>query len=308
MSNYLGIDIGGTSIKYGLYNEYGIEIKKGTQNIKTPKYDLTKLIKIIKNIIEEFEDIYNIDGIGFSIPGCINPNNGYIKDGGFIRALDKVNIKEILSKEIDINIEVENDANCALLAEKWSGNAKDCENFICITIGTGIGGALYINNKLVSGKNYFSGEFGYMIIDNIYDKYKVKTLNSDSSTITFIKEVANKKGLNHKILNGISVFNMIQGKDEEIVDIYKNWVRRIAICIYNVGFIVDPEKVLIGGGISNEEKFINDIKFELNKLSVELIKEIGRFDSLSNKWKIEACKHLNEAGKIGAVYNYIIRN
>ena len=184
MSIYLGIDIGGTSIKYGTYNEYGEELIKGSKYIKTPKYDLGKLVKIIDSIVNEFKEL---DGIGLSIPGCINPESGYIQDGGSIRALDKVNIKELLKRELKIDVEVENDANCALLAEKWIGNAKESSNFICITLGTGVGGALYINDKLVSGNNNFAGEFGYMIVDNIYDRYKVKTLNRDSSTITFIK-------------------------------------------------------------------------------------------------------------------------
>lgn len=305
MKNYLGIDIGGTYIKYSLYNEHGTEVERGKDYIKTPKYDLSKLIKIIKFIVNEFE---RIDGIGLSLPGCIDSENGYIKDGGSIRALDRLNIKDILINELGINVEVENDANCALLAEKWIGNAMECENFICITIGTGIGGALYINNKLVKGNNYFSGEFGYMIIDNLYDKYRLKTLNRDTSTITLIKEIADKKRINYKNLDGIDVFNMIKNKDEEVLNIYRRWIRRLAICIYNIGFVIDPEVILIGGGISNEPKFINDIKLELNKLSIELIKETGRFNSLVNKWNVGVCKYKNDSGKIGAVYNYIVRN
>jgi beta-glucoside kinase len=305
LGDYLGIDIGGTSIKYGLYNKYGEELKRGRTYFKTPKYDLLKLLKIIKLIVSEFE---NIDGIGLSIPGCINPESGYIQDGGSVRALDKINIKELLKKEVGINVEAENDANCALLAEKWLGNAIDCENFVCITLGTGIGGALYINDKLVRGNHYFSGEFGYMIIDNLYEKYKVKTLNRDSSTINFIREVANRKGIKYKSLDGICVFDMIKNRDEEVLELYKRWIRRVAVCIYNIGFIVDPEAILIGGGVSSEPMFINDIKSELNKLAIELIKEIGKFDNLVHKWNVDVCKYSNDSGKIGAVYNYIVRN
>ncbi|CEO28931.1 ROK family protein [[Clostridium] sordellii] len=305
LSIYLGIDIGGTSIKYGTYNEYGEELIKGSKYIKTPKYDLGKIVKIIDSIVNEFKEL---DGIGLSIPGCINPESGYIQDGGSIRALDKVNIKELLKRELKIDVEVENDANCALLAEKWIGNAKESSNFICITLGTGVGGALYINDKLVSGNNNFAGEFGYMIVDNIYDRYKVKTLNRDSSTITFIRQVASKKGIYYKALDGISIFNLIKSKDEDAVDAYRKWIRRIAICIYNLGFIIDPEKVLIGGGVSEESIFISDIKLELNKLSVELIKENGKLENLSSKWNVIPCKYLNDSGKIGAVYNYMSRN
>ena len=305
MSIYLGIDIGGTSIKYGTYNEYGEELIKGSKYIKTPKYDLGKLVKIIDSIVNEFKEL---DGIGLSIPGCINPESGYIQDGGSIRALDKVNIKELLKRELKIDVEVENDANCALLAEKWIGNATECSNFVCITLGTGIGGALYINNGLVSGNNYFSGEFGYMILDNIHEKYRLKTLNKTSSTVSFVREIANKKGINSKSLDGVSVFDMIQNKDNEVLELYKMWIRRVAICIYNVGFIVDPEKILIGGGISNQPIFIEDLKSEMKRLSIELIKETGKIENLYKKWNIGPCKFFNDSGQIGAIYNYIVRN
>jgi predicted NBD/HSP70 family sugar kinase len=303
--SYLGIDVGGTSIKYGVYNEYGEEIKNGKNKIRTPKYDMSKFLKSIKLIIDECGPV---NGIGLSIPGCVNPNTGYIQDGGSIRVLDKVNIKYIIEKELGVKVEVENDANCALLAEKWIGNATECSNFVCITLGTGIGGALYINNGLVSGNNYFSGEFGYMILDNIHEKYKIKTLNKTSSTVSFVRGIANKKGLNPKSLDGLSVFDMIRNKDDEVIELYKAWIRRVAICIYNVGFIVDPEKIIIGGGISNQSIFIDDLKSEIKRLSIELLKETGKIENLYKKWNIGPCKFFNDSGKIGAVYNYKIRN
>ncbi|GIM31758.1 ROK family protein [Paraclostridium bifermentans] len=305
MNTYLGIDVGGTSIKYGVYDKYGNEVKKGKNKIRTPKYDMSKFIKSIKLIMDECGPV---DGVGLSVPGCVNPNNGYIQDGGSIRILDKINIKYILEKELGKTVEVENDANCALLAEKWIGNATECSNFVCITLGTGIGGALYINNGLVSGNNYFSGEFGYMILDNIHEKYRLKTLNKTSSTVSFVREIANKKGVNSKSLDGVSVFDMIQNKDNEVLELYKMWIRRVAICIYNVGFIVDPEKILIGGGISNQPIFIEDLKSEMKRLSIELIKETGKIDNLYKKWNIGPCKFFNDSGQIGAIYNYIVRN
>lgn len=305
MKRYLGIDIGGTSIKYGLYDENGNEIEKIDNKIKTPKYKYSKLIDTLISIINEFEEL---EGVGISIPGCINPDTGYIQNGGSIRCLDNVNIINELSKLIDIKVEIENDANCALLAEKWNGNAIDSSNFICMTVGTGIGGAIYINDSLVRGHNFFSGEFGYMIVEDIYEKFKIHTLNKNSATVPFTKNIAREKGLDVKNISGKEVFELIESKDSYVLENYKKWIRRLAICIYNVGFILDPEKILIGGGISSESRFISDLKWEIESISIELIPELGKLESLHSRWQICACKHYNDAGKIGAVYNFISRN
>ncbi|MGL5313252.1 MAG: ROK family protein, partial [Peptostreptococcaceae bacterium] len=229
-------------------------------------------------------------------------------NGGAVRCLDNVNIIHELKEYTDLPIEIENDANCALLAEKWIGNAVDSSNFICITIGTGIGGAIYINDKLVRGHNFFSGEFGYMIVEDIYEKFRIHTLNKDSATVPFIKHIARDKGLDTKEIKGNDIFEMIEAGDIQVIEAYKRWIRRLAICIYNLGFILDPQKILIGGGISSQPKFISDLKWEIESISIELLPEIGKFESLHSRCNICACKNYNDSGKIGAVYNFIVRN
>ena len=305
MKRYLGIDIGGSSIKYGLFDEDGNEIEKIEEEIKTPKYNFSKMIDVLLSVINKFS---YIDGVGISIPGCINPYTGYIQNGGAIRCLDNVNIIEELNQYTELPIEIENDANCALLAEKWIGYAVESTNFICMTIGTGIGGAIYINNNLVRGHKFFSGEFGYMIIEDIYEKFRIHTLNKDSGTVPFTKMVAREKGLDTKQIRGNEIFEMIEAGDIEVIEAYKKWIRRLAICIYNLGFMLDPEKILIGGGISSEPKFISDLKWEIESISIELITELGKLESLHSRWNICACKYYNNSGKIGAVYNLILRN
>lgn len=302
MKRYLGIDIGGTKIKYGILDEYGVETEQN--EINTPKDSYEEFIIKIVELINKYE---NLNGIGMSIPGCINPNTGYISNGGALRYLDKVNLKEELSKYTNLDLAFENDANCVALAEKWIGNAKECTDFICITVGTGIGGAIFINNKLCSGKNNFSGEFGYMIINDIDKVNTVCTMSKIASTQSLIKEVANKKCLDFESINGLHVFELIKNNDKTTIDIYNEWIRKLAIGIYNLGFIIDPEKILIGGGISSNPKFIEDIKESL----VNMVKNIEKEEipeinpSIDKRWIIDTCKHFNNSGKIGAVYNLL---
>ncbi len=301
MKRYLGIDIGGTKIKYGILDENGVEIEK--DEVDTPRENHEAFIDIIVEVINKYKDI---DGVGMSIPGCVDPNTGYISNGGALRYLDKVNLKEELSKYTDLNLAFENDANCVGLAEKWIGNAKECTDFICITVGTGIGGALFVNNKLCSGRNNFSGEFGYMIIDDVDGVNRISTMSKVASTEGLVKEVAKVKGVDFNTLSGVDIFKMMENDDLEVIKAYKKWMRRLAVGIYNLGFSIDPQKILIGGGISSAPRFIDDVKEAL----VKLVKDIGDDIPEVNppvdvRWDIDTCKHFNNSGKIGAVYNLL---
>lgn len=298
MKRYLGIDIGGTKIKYGILDENGVEIEKN--EVSTPRDTYEDFIKVIADVINSFE---NLDGVGMSIPGCVDPKTGYISNGGALRYLDKINLKDELKEYTDLELAFENDANCVGLAEKWIGNAKECTDFICITVGTGIGGALFVNNKLCSGRNNFSGEFGYMVVD---DKKGLSTMSKVAATESLVVEVAKLKGIDYKELTGVQIFEMMKNNDTEVINIYKAWVRRLAIGIYNLGFIVDPQKILIGGGISSAPGFIDDIKKALRNIIGEIEDEIPPVvPSINERWELDTCKYFNNSGKIGAVYNLI---
>ena len=301
MKRYLGIDIGGTKIKYGILDENGVE--SVSNEVNTPKDSFEEFKNIIIDIIYKFE---NLDGVGMSIPGCVNPITGYISNGGALRYLDQINLKEELSKYTNLELAFENDANCVGLAEKWIGNAKECTDFICITVGTGIGGALYINDKLNSGKNSFSGEFGYMIVDNIDGEGKIETMSQVASTAALVREVAKSKGIDSEELSGFELFKMMNNGDTEVISIYKKWMKKLAIGIYNLGFSIDPEKVLVGGGISSAPNFINDLKEALYQLMKETGCDIPDImSSIDKRWIIDTCKYFNNSGKIGAIYNLI---
>lgn len=294
MSRYLGIDIGGTEIKYGIFNDIGDEFIGEKGSVKSVRDDLDKIIDILVGIIKNAKDI---DGVGISIPGGVDSENGVIIEGGAIPVLAGVDLIGILKKKTGFNVAIENDANCVVLAEKWIGNGKDCSSFVCMTIGTGIGGGMFINNKIHLGKNFFAGEFGYIIIGDFDDYDNIPTFSLSSATEPLLKKVAEAKGMNFEEINGIKVFEMVENGDDIVIEVYRKWLRKLCIGINNIGFSIDPEKFLIGGGISGAPRLISDIKDELNKIN-----------PYTKSWKIETCKHFNSSGKIGAVYNYLVRN
>lgn len=294
MGRYLGIDIGGTEIKYGVFDEGGNEFIKESASVKSVRDDMDRIIEILSKIINEAKDI---GGVGISIPGGVDSENGIIIEGGAIPVLAGVDLIGILKEKTGHNVAIENDANCVVLAEKWIGNGKDCSSFVCITIGTGIGGGMFINNKIHIGKNFFAGEFGYIIIEDFEDYDNIHTLSLLSATEPLLRQVAKAKGMNFEEINGIKVFEMIENGDEVVIEVYRRWLRKLCIGINNIGFSIDPEKFLIGGGVSSAPRLITDIKEELRKIN-----------PYTKNWRIETCKHFNSSGKIGAVYNYLVRN
>ena len=294
MGRYLGIDIGGTEIKYGIFDENGNEFIEESGSLKSVRDDLDKIIDILSRIIKSAKEI---DGVGISIPGGVDNENGVIIEGGAIPVLAGVDLIGILNEKTGFNVAIENDANCVVLAEKWIGNGKDCSSFVCMTIGTGIGGGMFINNKIHVGKNFFAGEFGYIIIEEFEDYNNIPTLSFSSATEPLLKQVALAKEMKFKDINGLKVFEMIENGDEVVIEAYRKWLRKLCIGINNVGFSIDPEKFLIGGGVSGAPRLIPDIKEELRKIN-----------PYTESWKIETCKHFNSSGKIGAVYNYLVRN
>ena len=294
MGRYLGIDVGGTEIKYGIFDENGNEFIEESGSVKSVRDDLDKIIDILSRIIKSAKEI---DGVGISIPGGVDNENGVIIEGGAIPVLAGVDLIGILNEKTGFNVAIENDANCVVLAEKWIGNGKDCSSFVCMTIGTGIGGGMFINNKIHVGKNFFAGEFGYIIIEEFEDYNNIPTLSFSSATEPLLKQVALAKEMKFKDINGLKVFEMIENGDEVVIEAYRKWLRKLCIGINNVGFSIDPEKFLIGGGVSGAPRLIPDIKEELRKIN-----------PYTESWKIETCKHFNSSGKIGAVYNYLVRN
>ena len=294
MGRYLGIDVGGTEIKYWFFDENGNEFIEESGSLKSVRDDLDKIIDILSRIIKSAKEI---DGVGISIPGGVDNENGVIIEGGAIPVLAGVDLIGILNEKTGFNVAIENDANCVVLAEKWIGNGKDCSSFVCMTIGTGIGGGMFINNKIHVGKNFFAGEFGYIIIEEFEDYNNIPTLSFSSATEPLLKQVALAKEMKFKDINGLKVFEMIENGDEVVIEAYRKWLRKLCIGINNVGFSIDPEKFLIGGGVSGAPRLIPDIKEELRKIK-----------PYTESWKIETCKHFNSSGKIGAVYNYLVRN
>jgi len=293
MKKYIAFDVGGTKVKHGLVFEDGTILEKGSYRTVCDDLEVF-LIEMVKTIAEYNEE-HEVEGVAISLPGFINPVTGYSEKAGAVTALDGKNLKKLIEAIVPLRVEVENDGNCSALAERWSGNAVGCENFISFTIGTGIGGGIVVGGNVVHGHTFRGGEFGFMLTEaNVLGK---EMLHTNASTSSLIKRYKEYKGIDKNVtVEGETIFSEAL-ESKEVEQIINEWLKRISYGIYNLAVTLNPQKILIGGGVSAREELIEKIKEKLN--------EIECWEFL--KVDIEPCKHRNDAGMIGAVYHFITK-
>ena len=140
--------------------ESGDILEKGS--MKTKGDNIDSFIESIGKVVDSYKEKNEVFGLACSSPGAVDVKTGFIWGGSAIPCIHGPNIKELLEKRCGLEVSIENDANCAGLAEGWLGSAKGVENYACIVIGTGIGGCIVINGRILRGKHLHGGEFGYM--------------------------------------------------------------------------------------------------------------------------------------------------
>lgn len=290
MKKIISIDIGGTFIKYGLVDESGLVLCKDKK--ATVKSGAEDFINELCEIVNLYKNHKGILGISISIPGFINNKEGIPIACSHLRFIENYKLQDELAFRTNLEVKVENDANCVALAEKFNGNATECEDFICITLGTGIGGGIYLNNKLIRGKGFKGGEFCYMITK---DKEGQQILSQNSSITALIAMYKEYKNIDKTVeVLGDEIFKEAE-TDESVKNIIYEWYGNIARMVFNLSSTLNPEKILIGGGVSARKDLIYQIESAL--------KEIPWWHFV--QCKLEKCMHKNDAGLIGAAYNFI---
>ena len=291
---YIVFDIGGMSIKYSIMNKDGKFIE--SDSIDTPQQGEGKTQEILVDIINDYKIKYDIKGVAMSVPGGID-DDGYIHFMGQVIDLQNMYLNKYIKERTGLDCIYDNDVNCVAMAEKYMGNAVDNKNFVCITIGTGIGGGVFINNQLYRGHRGMAGEFGINILEHRLSNLEdipMKTFSRLGSTYNLINRV-NK--LKDSKLDGIEIFELAK-RDNEVKDLIEDFYFSLAIGIYNIIYNFAPEKVLLGGGVSSRDDLIENINRYLKLLNTEILDMVT----------IDTCKFQNNSGKIGALYKYLSTN
>ena len=289
---YFGIDIGGTSTKYAKVDSSGVIVEKGsfdTFRSMSREVFLKEIFNACDHAVSE-----GIQGIGISSLGVIDSESGcYLGGVHNLPALQGLNLKETLEDRYPgLPVVILNDAKAAALGELWVGEGRDCSSLLCITLGTGIGGALVVNGKLVHGFHNRAGEVGYS--DYISESDFAEAHFSTEAVMTKISKKIKEP------MDGFKFFKKCYNKEPEYLEALEEWMRGVARLIANLCLLVDPQKVLIGGGISSENKIIIPM---LTRFTDEMMPAEFRGQTV-----IAPAGNSYNAGILGAVAGLILKD
>lgn len=279
MKYLYGIDIGGTTVKMGLFQEDGIlkekwEIKTRTE--ENGKYILGDIADSVKENMKQNEiSTENLSGIGVGVPGAVlnfSKVNECVNLGW-----GSVDVAAQLSDAIGCRVRATNDANAAALGEIWMGAASDCKSAVMITLGTGVGGGIIVDGKIIDGRHGYGGEIGHMTVDPEDDRVcncgKTGCLELYASATGIVYETKKALAQTEKesslrsmdTITAKDIFDAAKDGDEFAKDQVKALGQKLALASGNIALMVDPEVFVIGGGVSKAGQILLDAVEEYYK-------------------------------------------
>lgn len=301
----IGIDIGGSHLGIGLINSNGKIIAKEEKDIhnnaKNKNYGeqlVETIIELITKILEKKKiKIQEISLIGIAVPGTVS-NTHIIKADNL--HIQNFNIVSEINKFFNIPVYLRNDAKCAAIAEKEYGGLKKYDDALFLTIGTGIGGAVFLGGKLLKPKKYEGFEIGHIVIEKngiqcncgrhgCFEKYASMKALKDTAQREF-----NRENLTGRELKEILIDKENKQKAEVIINEY---IENLSLGLANLINIFEPETISIGGS------FVHYKDLMLDKLTKKLNEKNMLFNN-NGAPKIVMAKLKNDAGIIGSVIEY----
>lgn len=267
----IGADIGGTTVKIGLFEEQNRLIEKweiATRTEEHGQHILTDIVDSITQVLKNREIGWNqVSGIGMGVPGPVLQRSIVNKCCNL--GWDIVNVREMVQKLTGVsNVMVENDANVAAFGELWMGGHEVCRNAVMITIGTGVGGGVILNGEIISGAFGAAGELGHLQVvpdaEEVCSCGKCGHLQQYASA-SGIVSVAKKKLIDSpkasllrtlETLTAKDVFDAAKLGDEIAMEVVDSAADMIARTMAYISIILDPELYLIGGGVAQAGDFL----------------------------------------------------
>jgi glucokinase len=299
MKKYVvGVDVGGTNIKWGVVGPSGQVIVK--KSFATKPYASSR-IKLISALSHEIEASIiaaglskkQIAGVGIGLPGLVDYEKGIVRFLPNIPGWRGVHLKSILQKRIKLPVFVDNDVKIITLAESKFGAGRGVRNLVCLTLGTGVGAALILNGQLYRGEDNAAGELGHMPLNELGPKCNCggwgcfETYVGNRALFALASRVMGKPGMTTQ-----EMFTLAQKGNKKALLFWKTAARHIGNGLVGIVNLLNPRLIIIGGGISHNEKF-------LFKTITEIIRR--RAMSLQGSaFKIKRAEFKDDAGIIGA--------
>ena len=264
----IGVDVGGTNVKIALVDKEGSIVYSNTTPTRAEmgyEYTISNIKQAIVDLMKETKtDNTTIEGIGFGFPGQIDCSAGIVRISPNIPGWINVPVAKIVEKEFDIPTKVDNDVRCAALGELAFGAGKGCQNLICITVGTGIGSGLIINGKLVRGADNAAGEIGHIKLQmhdgpicGCGDSGCLEAFASGPSIVAMAQEyILGGKSTKFRELANPEITPYIVAEaakqgDKVAQKIFERMGKYIGIGLASVVNLLNPEKIVIGGGVAD---------------------------------------------------------
>lgn len=287
----LCFDVGGSSIKYAIIDatlnlsDYG--------KIPTPYEGVEAYLSCLDEVYQQFKD--QVQAVSLSVPGIIDSQKGICIDAGSLKYANGLHLVAELEKRCQVPVYILNDAKSAALAESQWGALKDCCNSVVIALGTGVGGALILNNEVYSGSHNAAGELSYLCLnENIDDTRNLLWGNiGNQKLLQMVSKVKNVEQI-----SGEELFEWVEAEDPLVIQVLDKFTKEIARMIMNLQFILDPERFAIGGGISRQSKLLAYIQKNLDYFYAIYPHDVRRAD-------VVTCDFFNEANLLGAYSHYL---
>lgn len=307
----IGVDIGGTTVKIGFFSlegrivdKYEIPTNKDNRGIQIIP-DIAKSIRDKAEFLAIEKD--SIIGIGVGAPGFIIGDLGLVEEAVNIGWKD-VNVGEELHELTGLPVLIENDANVAALGENWKGSGNQARNFVAITLGTGVGGGIIANGQLLTGINGTAGEIGHITVDpngypcNCGKNGCLETIASATGISRQAMEIIDGKPESRLAkhfkgfgtINAKDVFDLARIGDQDCLQIISRTGDVLGLILSNIATIINPSKVVIGGGVSKAGKPLLDaVQRSFNRYALK---------RLTRVCEIETAQLGNDAGIYGAAF------
>lgn len=291
MAVYIAIDIGGTDIKYGLMNEKAEILQKDKMPTEAEKGGSGILDKVLK-IISKYEN--QAEGVCISSAGMVDTVKGRIFYAGpTIPNYAGTEFKKTVEDKFHLPCEIENDVNCAGLAEAKLGAARGCSSVLCLTVGTGIGGCFVLNGEVYHGHSGSSCEIGYMHM-------RGSSFEQLGATSVLRRRVAERKKLpgdQTETWSGRKIFEAAREGDPICREEIDSMCEVLGEGIANICYVLNPEIVVLGGGIMAQKDYLLPrIRKALDKALVS---------SIAENTKLAVAERGNDAGMTGALLHFL---
>lgn len=309
----IGIDLGGTSTKFAFLNMDGDILDKWSIPTDTTNNGVNIVPNIINSIQERMGDndytTEDFKGIGMGSPGSVDRGQGTVVGAFNLNWHTIQPVREQIESNLGIPFYLDNDANVAALGEQWRGAGENEANVVFITLGTGVGGGIIVDNQLIHGANDTAGEIGHMTVSSSRFNFActcgkdgclealasatgisniAKQMVQETQVVSSLKPIFDER----QTIEAVDVFNQAKEGDHLALDIVDIICDYLAFAAGNIANLLNPSSIVIGGGVSMAGNILRE--------TVEANLQKYLFPPLREKTKVKIAQLQNDAGVIGA--------